>query len=696
MRAHLLRFTIPLVAASLAQAQSNPPPIIQWPFIRFDYIDQAPWPTGESAPTAFRRALGGDFDGNGLRDAIVLEQEATGGKVVFYPQPCSWPFQVTAWEAGGPFANDVDVIPGSAGQASLAAIVGPNGLDRLIYAPDNSIPVNGGRMGSYFAWAPISHDALWQGAKLVRAGQLDAGGSELDYVGVKDAVNPSTQALESTVVIRQTIGGNTTTLSFTLPGVVVHDAFIGQWNDTPDNEIFLLNSSGVEIYSPAGVRVRRFVRPYADDGSDVFCGFKRNMLVNGQEVPEGKLHVAWFRRKVVGQVESQELVELNAPAVTVSSGIGFPTNDYVVSVTAGDSPVLDGSAAVYLPADGNQDLALRCASNCAVKILKNLGPAGSSAPASFAASMFQVVGDGSQAGLTLNTLEGTSTMAAPLYEDLSGDGVADLFVPVLSPDGASGPTITHMIYEGNDQAPTAYVEGPLALIVMNPDLLLDRADKNSVNDHDYASSLNTGLDVLLNLQELAPPAGAQAIEIFCWQRDKTNGAYTELYPGHGYYNYTPPQTITANTRMVLRLPVISYPAEDQNNFSSDWPNQYLFEVRFAYWSGSSLVPLGTNHILMIGENKPDTLLYYTDGFSDVECVGGLPETDSLQVPSDQYDCREGGFFEFGTQPVHSPVSFTRRRLPPRPNGAPALLPLPSEPVHLQTQSTSTVYTYDIV
>lgn len=310
MRTPLLRFTIPLIAVSFAQAQSLPQ-------IRFDYNDETPWAAGTTTPTSFSRALAGDFDGNGLMDVVVLEQESAGGKVVYYPQPDSWPFQTTAWQANAPLANDMDVIPGSATQAARIAIVGANGLDQLIYSTDGTIPVNGGRMASYFAWAPIAHDTLWQGAKLVRAGQLDAGGSEIDYVGVKDAVNDSTQQLESTMVIRQTIGGNTTTTSFTLPGVVMHDVFIGQWNDTPDNEIFVLDTSGVEVYTAAGVRVRRFVRPYADDGKDVFCGFKKNIVVNDQQVSDPKLHVAWFRRKIISQIDHQELVELNAPTSTV-------------------------------------------------------------------------------------------------------------------------------------------------------------------------------------------------------------------------------------------------------------------------------------------------------------------------------------------------------------------------------------------
>ena len=684
MRTPVLRFTIPLVAASLAQAQSNPPPI---PQIRFDYNDETPWPTGTTVPTSFSRALAGDFDGNGLMDAVVLEQESAGGKVVYYPQPDSWPFQSIAWQANGPLANDIDLIPASGGMPTQIAIVGANGLDRLLYAADGTYPVNGGRMGSYFAWAPVSHDALWQGAKLVRTGQLDAGGADLDYVGVKDAINQTTQQLESTVVVRQKIGANTTTISFTLPGVVVHDAFIGQWNDTPDNEIFLLNTSGVEIYTPAGVRVRRFVRPYADDGKDVFCGFTRNIVVNGAQVPEGKLHVAWFRADGTG---NQALVELNAPAVTVATGVNLSDADRAVSVAPGDSPLLNAAGNAYMAADGNQELAVRHANSNSLTVYENLGPSSAYSPASFALGALQDIGTGQQLGVELNLYSTLQPMAAPLYSDLGGDGIADLFVPVHGTDIESQQRVSVVIYDGSSLIPTMSVGEPA--VGGSPDIVIDYATRSTTNTFSYVPQLAEGLEFTLYLQQLSPPSGATAVEVLAWERNPSTGEYSAMNLGHGYYDYVPPGSTTSLTGMFLRVPLPSYLVGNNQSTYSGWATQCLYEVHFAQWSGSSLVTLGTNHILMFGENVNGTYSYFTDGFSDAECVGEVPTT----VNSSPYNCDNDGQYITGgpypgTQPIHSPVSFNRRRLPPLPNGNPAPLPIPPEKTRYQLVGSSIAF-----
>ncbi len=686
MHSRILLCLAPLVPVPLAHGQGALPPI------RFDYNDETPWPTGQTAPLAFARQIAGDFDHNGLMDVMLLEKEAAGGKVVFYPQPDSWPFQATAWETNGPLVSDIDLIPASAGQPASVAMVGANGLDMLIYAPDNSIPVNGGRMGAYFAWDTISHAALWQGAKLVRTGQLDAGGTDLDYVGVKDSVNASTQQLESTVVVRQKIGSNTTTISFTLPGVVVHDAFIGQWNDTADNEIFLLDTSGVEVYTPAGVRVRRFVRPYADDGQDVFCGFKKNIVVNDQQVADPKLHVAWFRRKVVTinsqNVDHQELVELNAPAVTIGTGIEVDYDTRVVSATAGDSPILVNGS--YAPADANQELAVQTRDHASPIVYRNVGPmSGYSAgheptppDASHPLASFVSVGgysvevsDGENPGTGLVSIEGADLMAAPLLQDLSGDGLADLFIAAHGQDIYGTWHTLAQVFRGSNSSK----ELATAATYESTPGYLENSYLQTINSYSYISGLSTGLDLTTLYLQLQPPTGANAVEVFAWMRDATTGAYSALAPySHGYYIFVPPATALPGTFMIVRVPVPS----DMQSLGTTYSfnnTQYVYEVHFAQLTGGTLTAVGTNYVILFGENNTSTLNLINPGYSDIVCTDAMPPPSIPEPPPAYYCCQT-----CSNQPISGPVTYTRRRLPPLPNGSPAPLPLPAPAQNYQT------------
>jgi hypothetical protein len=333
------------------------------------------WPASFGTPS-FTRTASGELTGDGMPDAVTLSgtQPVLLWNVAYYDAQIELPRQ----------ANDFDIAAytGTLGPDGVAVVNG-TGLELITLTSPTS-----------FSGAVIEQ-GVWAGALRLRCGNIDSSGP-IDFVGIASDGHE--------VLVRY--GDASSTTSFTSTNAVL-GLEIGQW-DLGALEIFLLTTSGLELYEPDGTPVASFANAGTSGGFMTILRASRDRVAC-----------------VFPTTFTHELRIYRAGFSTPTETVALPTL-LPAGLTSGD---FDG--------DGDFDIVVSHKSHLAPLLRLNQGPG--SIWFTQSASVWMYVDDD-----LLEGSSGSDNTATPLCADMDFDGKADLLVPAHQTSSTPGAAPAHV------------------------------------------------------------------------------------------------------------------------------------------------------------------------------------------------------------------------------------------------------------
>lgn len=293
--ARFLTFLVVASAAATAHAQTP----------AFEWETSVTWPDALGDPGAIGRVVAGDVDGD-LRPDVFARGAASPGtpdgsfEILFLDAP---------WLGNGTLklgvrSIDFDMEAGSPGDPDVLAFTKVSGLWRLAWNPTVNPP---------FSETQIASGAPWAGATKVRCADFDES-EERDYAGLAtDGHN---------VVLRRTNSGGTTTVLVDVVDQVV-DMFVLQWLEGGAQELAVLTTDDLFVYSGSGTLIDTFTPPSPGAGIIAPVHF-------GTAGPD---RVAWASLDSAGATTRFDLVRHATPQL---EGPLTPQYDDIVAMAAAD------------------------------------------------------------------------------------------------------------------------------------------------------------------------------------------------------------------------------------------------------------------------------------------------------------------------------------------------------------------------
>lgn len=298
---------------------------------------------------------------------------------------------------------------------SIAGI-GLNGLDALIYVSASGVhALRENSVEGNYDLLPIATSANYQGCQVIRTGfDATSGANQQVYVlGADKRTIRSLSIHASSLAPGGSVGFGPTVTSLR----DVRDFTPVYWDTDAVEELALLTTSGVEIYSLSGVRLAGF-RDADWMGTAVFG----DVLVRLRIASLGRDRLAWISKKSTTGNE-QTLWTLDVTGFEPPVDLG---TDVVATACAVDDDL-----------DGDDDLFLSLSSSHVVKIMTNFASTPAIAQGGGPKTFSTATGAVFSHELMSNPTPFPSNHAWPIAGDFAGDGDVDVLAPVFDLGGCA-------------------------------------------------------------------------------------------------------------------------------------------------------------------------------------------------------------------------------------------------------------------
>jgi hypothetical protein len=660
-------FTLPLFLAGLAANAQAQFADVRWHGdTMWDETFEAP-----EEPGTFWRSQAGDFDRNDAKDVFVL----SGGQLIFMYSPASW--DALRLEGGlSSTINDIAAIPAPDAPTAVQAPYG----DLLVYVDAVGLacvyPVfTNGVVTGFAATAMSATGSVWANAVRLRTGDVDANG-DVDCIGIKSESGPPPN---QTILVRRTQAGVGHTTSFSV-GATAYDLKVLQWDSDAQLEIAVLTTAGVKVYDYNGT----LLNTHANNAStttdtDAIAVFRTQGYAYDR--------LAWARRRPAPNSSEQELVEL-AGASVYPTGIYFSATDRATAMVAGDVPTSTSGGYVL---DGNDELMVAHEAHQNPKLFRG-SDNDIEDPESFSENTAdqQYLSDTEVGGLNEPMwIGGYTGMPAPIFEDLSGDGVTDIFLPVLNEEAS-----WFQVWRGEPIAPPPSLPltgAPVTRLELGTCSVpfgggtVNGQTAPNITALNYATLLvpATGeMTIELNVPYVTQPVVPNRLEIMVWRRkigfltvaqpyteyarvtfplwtdSDADGQFDDAWTGTGILRARVPMHFLLNSS-----PATSYLACQYDSQVSSQVNFWL-AIRLIEWNQTpdpdTYRKVGEEYVVGFAASAAEgTNLDQNDPDFEQVCVENFPACNNQTAPS----CPEGGV-------VISGSNSRRRRLPPSANKLP--------------------------